>query len=540
MNRFNQPTDLIRVLRAVLWLVPISMALLGLSYALDVYFNLQYLPVPPWPFFLGVVVLGFIGPVFTWFALSWAVRKSQELLDSRRECDERAEELVLLNDLFAASRSLELDEILSTVLDNTVTALEASAGMLFLRENGSEDLVLRNYTGISDGMAMQEAVLTPGHCLCGQAADSREVLLALEVSQDPRCTSDVCICAGFRSVACAPLDVNGQLVGLIQLASADAAHFCESQRDFLNAAAAQLSVAIENARLYDEVQTFNNKLEVEIAQRTGELESARQTLAKKAQQLQELLSESYRVQEETKERIAHDMHDGVTQTIIGALYEIQAAQDSLVTNPNIASVNLSRAQDLLADVDQEIRRVIYDFHPPVLDMMGLVAATERYASTFEQTYNIQCRVRVDGETQRLAKHTEVTIYRILQSAMLNIATHSNASQARVRFSFAPDSLEVTIEDDGEGFDPQKTLATPGEHLGLIGMIERSESLGASLVLDSLPGQGTKVIFNIPFPQEPGRDENEDLVVVSGETPPSPGQRLVPMCGNPNCPFHGEA
>lgn len=532
MNRFNYPSDLLRVLRTLLWLVPLSMVMLALSYALDVYFNLQYLPVPPWPLFIGVVVLGFLGLALTWIALRWAASKTEELLDSRRECNERAEELVLLNNLFAASRSLELDQIMSTILDNTVQALEASAGMLFLRENGSQDLVLKTYTGISDGMARQEAVLTPGHCLCGQAADTRQVLLALEVSQDPRCTSDVCICDGFKSVACAPLDVNGQLVGLIQLASEDIAHFTENQRDFLNAAAAQLSVAIENARLYDEVQAFNTNLEHEIAQRTGELEKARQTLAVKAEQLQSLLSESYRVQEDTKERIAHDMHDGVTQTIIGALFEIQAAQDSLAKNPNIASVNLSRAQELLADVDQEIRRVIYDFHPPILDMVGLVAATERYASTFEQTYHISCRVTVEGEKQRLDKHTELTIYRILQSAMLNIATHSSASQAWVEFSFQPDNLQVTIEDDGVGFDPGVTLTTPGEHLGLIGMIERAESLGATLLLESLPGQGTKIIFNLPT-------HEESLPLHSLASLASSKDQLVPVCGNPNCPFHSQ-
>jgi signal transduction histidine kinase len=514
--------------------------MLVLSYALDVYFNLQYLPVPPWPLFIGVVVLGFLGLALTWLALRWAVNRTEELLDSRRECDERAEELVLLNDLFAASRSLELDQIMSTILENTVAALEANAGMLFLRESGSQDLILQTHTGISESMAVQEAVLSPGHCLCGQAADSREVLLALEVRQDPRCTSDVCICDGFQSVACAPLDVNGQLVGLIQLASAEVAHFTESQRDFLNAAAAQLSVAIENARLYDEVQTFNSKLEAEIAQRTGELEATRQSVAKKAQQLQELLSESYRVQEETKERIAHDMHDGVTQTIIGALFEIQAAQDSMIKNPNIASVNLSRAQELLADVDQEIRRVIYDFHPPVLDMMGLVAAVERYASTFTQTYNIDSRVMVDGTPRRLDKHTEVTIYRILQSAMLNIATHSNASHARILFAFDPDHLLVTIEDDGVGFNPEETLATPGEHLGLIGMIERAESLGASLHLESHPGQGTKIVFNLPEHPSAAQSRKADESGRNRAAHPVPENQLVPVCGKPDCPFHSEA
>jgi len=417
MSKFGFRTDLLSVLRYTLWLVPSLMGLIGIVYTLVEHFNHRYHPAWPWPSFLAGAVLGFTGPVFTWFALRWAVIMAEDHFAAQREIAHRADELVILNKLITASRTLDLNETLQTILDKTMDAVDATAGMLFVQHNGSQDLTLETYRGISDDLADKEAHLTPGHCLCGQAVESRQVLFATEIEEDPRCTSDVCICAGFRSVACAPLHVNEQLVGLIQLASPKAGHFSDKQNDFLNAAAAQVSVSIENARLYDEVQSFNSKLEQQITERTGELESARQALTEKARQLQGLLSETYRVQEETQARIAHDMHDGVTQTIIGALYEIQAAQDSLIGSPAVASVNLSRAQELLAEVDQEIRRVIYDLHPPVLDMMGLVVATKRYASACASTFNIDCSVRAEGELKRLEKRAEVTIYRIIQSAM---------------------------------------------------------------------------------------------------------------------------
>jgi len=476
------------------------MGLIGLAYTLLEHFNHRTHPAWPWPSFLAGAVLGFTGPIFTWVALRWAVSMAEEYLSSQGEIARRADELVVLNKLITASRSLDLEETLTTILDKTMDALDASAGMLFIQDNGSQGLNLETYRGIPAEMAIKESVLAPGHCLCGEAVESRQVLFATEIEEDPRCTSDMCICAGFRSVACAPLHVNDQLVGLIQLASPIAGHFSEDQHDFLNAAAAQVSVSIENARLYDEVQSFNLKLENTIAQRTSELESARKSLAEKAAQLQGLLSESYRVQEETQERIAHDMHDGVTQTIIGALYEIQAAQDSLVGSPAVASVNLSRAKELLAEVDQEIRRVIYDLHPPVLDMMGLVVATKRFATSFGPTFEIDCRVDIVGDQRRLDKHTEVTIYRIIQSAMQNIATHSHADQACVFFNFKPGNFQIVVEDNGNGFDPQKALSIPDEHLGLIGMKERAESLGASLFIESLPGHGAKIVFDLPSPQ----------------------------------------
>ena len=500
LKRSDHSSDLLGVLRYTLWLVPTLMGLIGLAYTLVEHFNHRHDPAWPWPSFLAGAVLGFTGPIFTWVALRWAVGMAEEYLISQGEIARRADELVVLNKLITASRSLDLDETLTTILEKTMDALGASAGMLFMQENGRQGLSLETHRGIPLEMVEKESHLIPGYCLCGEAVESRQVLFATEIEDDPRCTSDMCICAGFHSVACAPLHVNDQIVGLIQLASPDPKHFSEKQRDFLNAAAAQVSVSIENARLYDEVQSFNIKLENKIEQRTGQLEAARQALAEKATQLQGLLSESYRVQEETQERIAHDMHDGVTQTIIGALYEIQAAQDSLVGSPAVASVSLSRAQQLLAEVDQEIRRVIYDLHPPVLDMMGLVVATKRFAASCGPTFEISCLVEVMGDQHRLDKHTEVTIYRIIQSAMQNIAAHSRADQACVHFRFEPDNFQVVVEDNGIGFDPQSALSTPDEHLGLIGMIERAESMGASLKLQSQPGNGARVIMNMPSPK----------------------------------------
>jgi len=133
-------------------------------------------------------------------------------------------------------------------------------------------------------------------------------------------------------------------------------------------------------------------------------------------------------------------------------------------------------------------------------MMGLVVATKRFATSSAPTFNIECKVTIEGEPRRFGKHTEVTIYRIIQSAMQNIAAHSHANQAHVYFEFETESFQVVVEDNGIGFDPQTALSIPDEHLGLIGMIERAESLGATLKLQSQPGEGAKVILDMPSPK----------------------------------------
>ncbi|MDH5507210.1 MAG: histidine kinase, partial [Anaerolineae bacterium] len=195
-----------------------------------------------------------------------------------------------------------------------------------------------------------------------------------------------------------------------------------------------------------------------------------------------------------------DMHDGVTQMVLGALYETQAAKDVIETNPSRAKHNLIRAQQFLTDIDTEIRQVIYDLHPPVLDVMGMVVSLRWFAQSFSKTFNIDCQILVDGEAHRLAKSAEIALYRILQAALQNVAAHAQATQAVVKFDFGRECFKVAVCDDGVGFNPQLVFTTPGEHLGLIGMKERTESIGADLVVNSILGHGTEILVQLPFPQ----------------------------------------
>lgn len=493
-------TVLLQVLRLTLWLVPALMTFTGIAFTL--FENARHRGEPgwPWPTVLGLIVLGLIGPVLSWISLYWAIRTAEAYLTSEAQLANRNAELAALNALgLAASSSLDMNQTLTAALEQTMSTLDASAAMLFLQKDKHHGLRLEAHRGISVEMANKEARLAPGHCLCGQAVKTRQVLLAQDVGKDTRCTSNLCICEGFRSVACAPLEVKGQLVGLLQVASPNVGHFTTGQKDFLAAIARQVGVSIENARLYDEVRIFNVELEKKINQRTRELESARWALAEKARQLQRLLSESYRVQEDIQARIAHDMHDGVTQIIIGALYETQAARQALCDDPERARENLEHAQELLTEVETEIRRVIYDMHPPVLDQMGLVVALKRFAATYQTSFGIQCQMQVAGKIQRLARTTEVTIYRIIQAALHNVATHAQANHATVHFNFGTAAFQVIIEDDGIGFDPEQVMRLPGEHLGLIGMKERAEGLKADLTVDSAPGKGSRIVLRVPAP-----------------------------------------
>ncbi len=413
----------------------------------------------------------------------------------------RSKEQARLNKIvIAASRSLNLKETLTTVLEHTMEALEVSSGVIFLNEGESQQMHLSAYRGITSEAAERETILAPSQCQCGRALESRAPIFTHNLKHTPHCPFELCAGEGLLSVASIPLEVKGEVVGLLQLGSTKAGHFSQAQQDFLAAVAAQVSVSIENARLYEQAQRFNLELEQKVQQRTRELESARQALSEKADQLQRLLSAAYNIQEDTRERIAQDMHDGVIQLIIGALYETQAARKAMTNDPPRAVKNVERAQQLLSEAEAEIRRTIYDLHPPMLDSLGLVAATRHFAANCSASFKIACQVKSQGKTRRMEKKTELAIYRMIQAALHNVASHAAASRAQVTIQFGDTFCQVMIEDNGIGFDPEAVLRQPGEHLGLISMKERAEAINADLSIRSTPGEGSQVMLRLPSPE----------------------------------------
>ena len=236
---------------------------------------------------------------------------------------------------------------------------------------------------------------------------------------------------------------------------------------------------------------------LEYARDVTERVRLQEELALKAQQLQRLLTETISVQEEERARIARDMHDGVTQLLIGALYETQAARELLRDTGHPALVKLERAQDLLHQVEGETRRVIGDLHPPILDTMGLAPALKRYVTAFEDIFHLPCVFHMVGQPFLLSNKTELAVYRIVQEALHNVESHARAQSATITLNSQTDELHIVVEDDGQGFDPNEVLANPGEHYGLLSMLERAQSIGARLQVDSAPGQGTRIHLVVP-------------------------------------------
>ena len=257
----------------------------------------------------------------------------------------------------------------------------------------------------------------------------------------------------------------------------------------------------------DELADSLNGMAEALQARAGELIQAREETAQKASQLESLLARMVHIQEEERGRIAYDMHDNLMQLLTGTLLESQAALERLPSDSQPAK-HITVVQRLLGQIEEEVRKTIHDLHPPLLDLTSLVPAIKRYARSYKRDWGIPCLVEVQGTPEPLPTHVEVAIYRIVREALVNVRLHSGAREARVLLDYRPSSLRVTIQDDGRGFGAEEALAEPGEHLGLIGMRERAQSLHGRLEIRSVLGQGTVVEVEVPLEPQGGEEESK--------------------------------
>lgn len=294
-----------------------------------------------------------------------------------------------------------------------------------------------------------------------------------------------------------PLRVHDVPIGMIGVANRPEP-YDDGHEQLLMTYAAQVAIVIRNAKLYEEITAAKKELERKVASRTRQLREAKEALAQKTIQLQQLLTETVNVQDRERRRIAQDMHDGINQLLVGAMLELKSARDRL-SNGNLPGVEQSHeaAQNILHRVEAEIRQVVHDLHPPTLDALGLAPAIRRYAERFEQYSNIPCHVTVLGEPIRLSSDTELCIYRLMQEALQNVSAHAQAGQSNITLHFLPDTFKLTIQDDGQGFDLNIVQQNGLGHLGLFSMQERAERLKGGLDIQSQPGQGTQVELTVP-------------------------------------------
>src|SRR5271165_607932 len=208
-----------------------------------------------------------------------------------------------------------------------------------------------------------------------------------------------------------------------------------------------------------------------------------------------LLEHELSAQEEERRRIARELHDEAGQLLTSLLVGLRTLEDAR----KLADVKVQgrRLREITAQAIDEVGRLARGLHPTVLDDHGLGVALSRYVTEYTKTHNIAVDLTLSGlDFSTLPSAAQMGLYRILQEALTNVAKHSGAKAVSIRCSRLPTALEVTVIDDGCGFDA-KAVAVSSHRLGIQSMRERAAMLGGTVTFTS-QRKGTKILVQVPI------------------------------------------
>jgi len=291
--------------------------------------------------------------------------------------------------------------------------------------------------------------------ITGWVAATGKSYLAADVSQDPkfvRVTHHE-----TRSELAVPILFKGAIIGVLNIQSELLNAFDESDIELMDVLANQAGIAIQNARLYEQ------------ARHVAVLEE--------------------------RQRMARELHDSVTQSLYGISLYAQAASGQLkMGNEAKVADQLIEIQDTAQEALAEMRLLIYELRPPLLEQEGLISALKTRLYSVEQRAGLETSIK-DSLSNRLPLFIEESLYRIAQEALNNIIKHAQAKSIQLLFSQDENKLVMEIIDDGVGFNP--STATRAGRIGLSVMQERAASIGGRLEIQSQIGNGTCIHIEVP-------------------------------------------
>ena len=200
------------------------------------------------------------------------------------------------------------------------------------------------------------------------------------------------------------------------------------------------------------------------------------------------------VQEEERQRIARELHDGLVPVLASLSIRLHTVGKRLHREKHPMAGEIREMAEQAQASSRDIRHLIHDLRPVALDELGLVPALRQHLARSEQEHGLVIDLIAD-EGQRLAGPMETALFRIVQEAVNNVIRHAQALHVSVTLKRTRDQVTLQVVDDGKGFDTQRPRS--GRHVGLWSMRERVEQLGGQFEVRSEPGRGTVVIAVIP-------------------------------------------
>ena len=302
--------------------------------------------------------------------------------------------------------------------------------------------------------------------------DDGEPLLTTDVGYDVELGRVVAL-RNCTAAYCFPLRSGFNVYGAMLYAHPDPNYFTSDRRDMLDIIGRQAVVAIQNARLYQDL--------VEEKERMVE------------------------VHEEARKKLARDLHDGPTQGVAAMAMRLNIARRMLEKDPKDAAEEILKIEQLAHRTSKEIRHMLFTLRPLILESQGLTAALKAMSDKMRETFNQNVVIDINEQiAQQLDISKQGVIFYIIEEAVTNARKHASAANIWVRLRPVEQGVAVLeIEDDGIGFDvaAMNKAYDKRSSLGMVNLHERAELVNGLLDLQSAPGKGTTVSVYIPLSEE---------------------------------------
>lgn len=429
--------------------------------------------VPPfwetwWFLGLAIVVLG-VGLIG---GLRWGVKNIEtrnrelERLVKKRTADleKRTGEIEALYQADEKIlRSVTLNQVFQTLVDVSITMLKADRSVVFLW-NESKNKILPHVSRGFQPETLSVLQFDYGEGMVGRAMKTSAAVIVShlkpnELRDDIRTAMDR---EGIRSYAHFPIIIDGKVVAIFNVAY--------TRPDALNKDAVRLFTALVNR---------------------ASLSIANMQLFEQTKDLAVM---------EERNRLARDLHDSAKQKAFAALAQLGTVNGLVRSKNGEIAPNLNEAETLIYEVIQELNFLIQEIYPIALQEKGLQTTLREYIFEWENRNDITSNLTILNDRQ-LPLELEQAIYRLVQEALANVARHSKASRVDISLIYHTDSLQVTIADNGCGFD----MNQKAKGLGFRSMRDRIGSLRGTVQIQSTPGQGTCLVAQVPIKNNGGNE-----------------------------------
>jgi len=374
--------------------------------------------------------------------------------------------------------TLNYQRVLDSALDISLNALNpdpdaewddrlVSAVFLFSKHETLEVGSARRFTP-----ADMRVVLSGHEGIAAKALDEDKPQLLKDVRSDPEFARIVAL-AKCSEVYCFPLRSGFNAYGVFLFGHPDPGYFTSDRREILNIISRQAVIAIQNARLYQDLVDERDRM--------------------------------VEVQEEARKKLARDLHDGPTQSVSAIAMRVNMARRMLENDPKATGEELGRIEELTRRTTKEIRHMLFTLRPLVLESQGLTAALQAVATKTKEVYNQEVIVQVDESVlQGFEMGKQGVVFYIVEEAVTNARKHAKAPHIWINLRPLDQGIALLeVRDDGVGFDVAAVNRAYDQRgsLGMVNLRERTELVNGVLNIQSAPGKGTRIQVFIPLTEE---------------------------------------